>query len=77
MDQVRPAEEILILSVTLIYPILMFRIMLEMGTGLNTAIHMTEPHKDGGSLVTMSHHALLDPAEPDPGWWYKIDSHRR
>jgi len=53
------------------------RIMLEMGTGLNTAIHMTEPHKDGGSLVTMSHHALLDPAEPDPGWWYKIDSHRR
>ena len=57
--------------------VLLCRMMLEMSTGLNTALHMTEPHHDGGSLVTMSHHALLDPAVPDEGWWWRIDPHRR
>ena len=50
--------------------------MLEMSTGLNTAIHMTEPHKDGGSLVTMSHHTDLDPGDPDVGK-YLVDPPRR
>ena len=52
------------------------RMMLEMASGLNTAIHMTEPHKDGGSLVTMSHHTDLDPADPEVGL-YRVDPPRR
>ena len=52
------------------------RMMLEMSTGLNTAIHMTEPHKDGGSLVTMSHHTDLDPGNKDIGK-YLVDPPRR
>ena len=50
--------------------------MLEMLTGLNTAIHMTEPHKDGGSLVTMSHHTDLHPDNKEVGQ-YLVDPPRR
>ena len=53
------------------------RAILEMTSGLNTACHLTPPYKDEGSLVTMSHHALLDTLEPDSGWWFKIDADRR
>ena len=55
---------------------LWIRLMLEMVTGLNTAIHMTEPHKDGGSLVTMSHHTDLHPDNKDVGQ-YLVDPPRR
>ena len=50
--------------------------MLEMASGLNTAHHMTELKKDGGSLVTMSHHTALDPNDPEAPK-YPMDPQRR